>query len=258
MESDSLMIGSPPLPSLALETQVSALIRAKRLRHVAVIMDGNRRWAQQKRLPSLFGHRQGVESLKSLVRYAGEIGLEVLTAYAFSTENWQRGAEEVGYLMALFVEALAAELEQLARNRVRIRFIGDVGAFPADLRRLIETAQAKTAENPGLCLQVAANYGGRQELLQAIRSLGDDIRAGVLTPDAITEETIQARLYTGNLPDPDLLIRTGGESRISNYLLWQCAYTEFYVTDTLWPDFDTAAFNAALNDFARRQRRYGQ
>lgn len=253
------MIASlPHLEPSEAQADVAALIQATSLRHVAVIMDGNRRWAQQKRLPTLFGHRQGVESLKKLVRYAGEIGLSVLTAYAFSTENWRRGAEEVGYLMALFLEALAAELEQLARNNVRIRFIGDIDAFPDDLQRLIRTAEAKTSENSGLCLQIAANYGGRQELLQAIRVLGNDIRTGRLAPDDITEEMVRARLYTGDLPDPDLLIRTGGESRISNYLLWQCAYTEFYVTDTLWPDFDTAAFDAALGAFAHRQRRYGR
>jgi undecaprenyl diphosphate synthase len=233
-------------------------IKSGTLRHVAVIMDGNRRWAKQKHLPSLLGHRQGVESLKNMVRYASDIGLEALTTYAFSTENWQRGAEEVGYLMKLFLEALAAELAQLSRNNVRIQFIGDLSAFPADLYQLIQHAHTETAGNTGLRFQIAANYGGRHELVQAMRRLGSAIAAGELNPAELTEEMIHAHLYTHDLPDPDLLIRTGGETRMSNYLLWQCAYAEFYVTETLWPDFNTQAFEAALASFVQRQRRYGR
>lgn len=236
----------------------SSLIRESKLRHVAIIMDGNRRWAKQKHLPTLMGHKQGVDSLKELVRYSGDIGLEALTVYAFSTENWQRGEEEVGYLMKLFLEALSAELERLHRNNVRIRFIGDLSAFPADLLNLIQTAHATTANNTGLKFQIAANYGGRHELVQVMQTLGRAIQSGELSPDAITEDLIQTHLYTANLPDPDLLIRTGGEYRTSNYLLWQCAYTEFYVTDTLWPDFKLAAFDQAIQTYAQRERRYGQ
>jgi undecaprenyl diphosphate synthase len=246
------------LTSLADPTMVESLIRSGHLRHIALIMDGNRRWASQKHLPALAGHRQGVECLKNLVRQAGELGLEALTVYAFSTENWQRGEEEVGYLMRLFLEALSAELKQLAKNNVRIRFIGDLTALPANLQQLIEKAHQQTESNTGLRFQIAANYGAKQEVLQAVRLLAQDVQEGRLQPSDITEESLQAHFYTIGLPDPDLLIRTGGESRLSNYLLWQCAYAEFYVTETLWPDFDSEAFLQAVEDFAQRQRRYGR
>lgn len=235
-----------------------SLIESARLRHIAIIMDGNRRWAKQRHLPALMGHRQGVECLKKLVRQAGELGLEALTVYAFSTENWQRGEEEVGYLMTLFVEALSAELNHLASNNVQIRFIGDLAALPANLQKLIETSHRETVSNTGLKLQIATNYGARQEIMQAIRSLAQEVQDGKVQPAEITEENLQAKFYTAGLPEPDLLIRTGGESRLSNYLLWQCAYAEFYVTETLWPDFDSDAFLAAVEDFAQRQRRYGR
>jgi undecaprenyl diphosphate synthase len=237
---------------------VESLIGSGRLRHIAIIMDGNRRWAKQKRLPSLMGHRQGVESLKKLVRQADDLGLQALTVYAFSTENWQRTDEEVGYLMGLFVEALSAELEQLAANNVQIRFIGDLQALPEKLQQSIRHSHARTADNTGLKLQIAANYGARQEIMQAIRSLAQDVQDGQRQAADLTEADLQARFYTAGLPEPDLLIRTGGESRLSNYLLWQCAYSEFYVTETLWPDFDSLAFVQALEDFAHRQRRYGR
>jgi undecaprenyl diphosphate synthase len=239
-------------------TPIADLIRQSRLRHVAAIMDGNRRWAKQKHLPTLMGHKQGVDALKAMVRYGGEVGLEALTVYAFSTENWQRSSEEVGYLMRLFLEALAAELEALHANNVRIRFIGDLSAFPAALLDLIQTAHHKTENNTGLKFQIAANYGGRQEIVHAMQELGREIQAGRLQPEAITPEMLQEHLYTSDLPDLDLMIRTGGEHRISNYLLWQCAYAELYVTDTLWPDFSPVAFDAAIREFARRERRYGQ
>jgi undecaprenyl diphosphate synthase len=239
-------------------TDVDTLIRSTGLRHVAIIMDGNRRWAKQKHLPTLVGHQQGVESLKTLVRYCGDVGLAALTVYAFSTENWNRGAEEVGYLMKLFLEALATELDRLHQNNVRIRFIGDLTAFPPALFELIRTAHAKTAANTGLQFQIAANYGGRHELVHVMQTLGKAIQTGALAPEDITEDSIRAHLYTHELPDPDLLIRTGGEYRTSNYLLWQCAYTEFYVTETLWPDFNTEAFDTAVQTFANRERRYGQ
>lgn len=225
---------------------------------MAIIMDGNRRWAKQKLLPTLIGHKQGVDALKQLVRYAGDIGLQALTVYAFSTENWQRSEEEVGYLMKLFLEALAAELDDLHENNVRIRFIGDLTSFSPALYNLIQSAHAKTEHNTGLQFQIAANYGGRQEIINAMKQLGQGIQSGELSPEDITEEAIQTRLYTHGLPDLDLLIRTGGEYRISNYLLWQCAYAEIYVTETLWPDFSPEAFNQAIQEFAHRERRYGQ
>ncbi len=237
---------------------IQTLVQTTGLQHVAVIMDGNRRWAKQKHFPSLLGHKQGVDVLKALVRYCGEVHIGALTVYAFSTENWQRDTEEVGYLMKLFLEALAAELHHLHANNVRIRFIGDLNAFAPALQALIQTAHNKTEANTGLNFQIAANYGGRHELTQAMQTLGQKIQAGTLAPEAITEDLIRAHLYQPTLKDPDLLIRTGGEFRTSNFLLWQCAYTEFYVTPTLWPDFNIAAFNAAIEDFAARQRRFGQ
>lgn len=242
----------------ATHSETPRLLQETGLRHVALIMDGNRRWAKQKHLPTLMGHKQGVDALKALVRYGGEVGLEAMTVYAFSTENWQRGAEEVGYLMKLFLEALAAELEALHQNNVRIRFIGDLSAFSPALQALIGTAHAKTKDNTGLKFQIAANYGGRHELVQAMQQLGAHIQAGQLDPAAITEALIQEHLYTHDLPDVDMLIRTGGEARISNFLLWQSTYAELYFTDTLWPDFSPQAFDAAIAEFARRERRYGQ
>ena len=246
------------MPSSSIATDIPALIRETGLSHVAIIMDGNRRWAKQKLLPTLVGHKQGVDALKKLVRHCGDIGLQALTVYAFSTENWQRSEEEVGYLMKLFLEALATELEDLHQNNVQIRFIGDLSSFSPALCDLIQAAHAKTASNSGLKFQIAANYGGRQEIIHAMRQLGKQIQAGDLTPETITEESITPLLYTNGLPELDLLIRTGGECRISNYLLWQCAYAELYITETLWPDFSPAAFNLAVEEFARRERRYGQ
>lgn len=245
-----------PFPSTT--TDIPSLVQNSQLRHVAIIMDGNRRWAKQKLLPTLIGHKQGVDALKQLVRYAGDIGLQALTVYAFSTENWQRSEEEVGYLMKLFLEALAAELDDLHRNNVCIRFIGDLTSFSPALYNLIQAAHAKTEHNTGLKFQIAANYGGRQEIVNVMKQLGQAIQSGELSPDDITEEAIETHLYTQGLPNLDLLIRTGGDYRISNYLLWQCAYAEIYVTETLWPDFSPQAMNLAVQEFARRERRYGQ
>jgi undecaprenyl diphosphate synthase len=235
-----------------------SLIRECGLKHVAVIMDGNRRWAKERHLPTLLGHKQGVDALKTLVRYASDVGLEALTVYAFSTENWNRGQEEVGYLMKLFLDALAAELDAMHANNVRIRFIGDLAVLPKELLALIDTAHAKTEANTGLKFQIATNYGGRQEIVQALQALGQEIQSGLLTPDALTEADIERHLYTRGLPALDMLIRTGGEYRISNYLLWQCAYAELYTTETLWPAFSPSAFDAAIQEFAHRERRYGR
>ncbi|HEY9746221.1 MAG TPA: polyprenyl diphosphate synthase [Oculatellaceae cyanobacterium] len=243
---------------LSAQAETAQLIRECKLRHVACIMDGNRRWAKKRFLPTLMGHRQGLEALKALVRYVGDAGLEALTVYAFSTENWQRSEEEVGYLLKLFLEALAAELDELHRNNVRIRFIGDLSLFPPALSDLMQTAQDKTADNSGLKLQVAVNYGARREIVQAAQRLAQDVQAGRLKPEDITDSLLEAYLYTAGLPELDLLIRTGGDSRVSNYLLWQAAYAELYFTETLWPDFSSACFDAAVQEFARRERRYGQ
>jgi undecaprenyl diphosphate synthase len=239
-------------------TQFSDLLKSCGLKHAAIIMDGNRRWAKQRLLPTLMGHKKGVDALRTLVRFGSDHGLQALTVFAFSTENWQRSTEEVGYLIGLFVEALSLELAELHRNNVQIRFIGDTSVFPQNLYNLIQSAHAKTANNTGLKFQIAANYGGRQEITRVMRELGHEIQAGKLPPEAINEALIQSRLYTQGLPDLDLLIRTGGDSRISNFLLWQSAYAEFYVTETLWPDFSPQAFEQAVAGFAQRERRYGQ
>ncbi len=244
-------------PETVTRSEMKQLVQEANLRHVAFIMDGNRRWAQDKHLPKVMGHHLGVETLKSLVRYAGEIGLEAMTVYAFSTENWNRDVEEVGALMQLFLQALSKELDALHANQVRLRFIGDLTPLPADLRRLMEQAMAKTAANTGLKFQVATNYGSRAELVQAARNLAQAVQAGELTLDEITEERFANQLYTAGLPDPDLLVRTGGESRWSNYLLWQCAYAEFYVTPLMWPEFSVTEMNRAIWEFVQRERRFG-
>lgn len=235
------------------ETKLEALP----LEHVAVIMDGNRRWAAERALPGAAGHKAGVKSLKRLVRYLGERGLKFLTVYAFSSENWQRKEEEVKYLLKLFTDVLNDEFQELAENRVRLRFIGDLARMPEKLRLSMEESMDKTCENKGLNLQVAINYGSRLELSQAARRIALDVKEGRLQPEDVDEELISRYLYTDSVPDPELLIRTGGEMRLSNYLLWQCAYTEFYVTSVLWPDFSPEEFELAISEFKHRNRRYG-
>jgi undecaprenyl diphosphate synthase len=220
-------------------------------------MDGNRRWADRRGMPRLLGHREGVKALKRLVKHVSRRGLEYLTVYAFSSENWQRGREEVDYLLQLFNEVLKTELDELAKAGARLRFIGDIAGMPPELQSGLKNAELKTVNNNGLKLQVALNYGSRLELTQAVRQLAAQVQRGRLQPEEITAEMIDASLYTAGIPDPDLMIRTGGEMRLSNYLLWQCAYTELYVTDVLWPEFTAAHFDAAVKDFAGRERRYG-
>jgi undecaprenyl diphosphate synthase len=220
-------------------------------RHVAVIMDGNGRWARQRRQPRAAGHRAGVRAARAAVRACRERGVEVLTLFAFSQENWERPAIEVGLLMELFVRTLGREVDALHRNDVRIRFIGDHARFPPRLRELMRQAQARTAGNGGLLLVVAAGYGGQWDIAQAAQAL---CAAGL----PITAAGLEARLATAGLPHPDLLIRTGGERRISNFLIWQLAYAELYFSDTLWPDFDAAEIDAALAWYGGRQRRFGR
>ena len=227
-------------------------------RHVAIIMDGNGRWAESRGQPRFAGHRAGVETVRRAVEMCVELGIEVLTLFAFSSENWRRPANEVGLLMDLFIMALNREVKRLKRNDVRLRIIGDRSAFPEKLQARISAAEETTAECGGLTLQVAANYGGRWDMTCAARSIAEQARSGQLEPSAITEETISSALSTAGLPDPDLFIRTGGEQRLSNFLLWQSAYAEIYFTDRLWPDFDNKAFRQALESFAGRQRRFGR
>ncbi len=227
-------------------------------RHVAVIMDGNGRWAKQRAMPRIMGHRRGVDALKRLLRCCDDWGIGALTAYAFSTENWGRPQEEVEFLMTLFERVLRQELRELVEENVRIRFVGDLAALPLSLQRQIDQAQAATAANTGICFTVATNYGGRHEILTAARALARRVQAGELQPEDIDENLFEQSLFTQGLQDPDLLIRTSGEMRISNFLLWQLAYAEIYVTETFWPDFDIPAFHRALQDFQGRHRRFGK
>ncbi len=225
--------------------------------HVALIMDGNGRWARQRGLPRVMGHRAGVETLKRTLRLCSDWGIEALTCYAFSTENWSRPGEEVAFLMTLFERVLARELEGLMKEQVRIRFLGDLEQLPAGLQNLIADATARTAANSGIHFNVCTNYGGRRELVQAARRLAERAAAGQLDPAAIDEGLFAAELQTAGEGDPDLLIRTSGERRLSNFLLWQLAYAELHITDVLWPDFDEAALLTALLDYQGRQRRFG-
>lgn len=227
-------------------------------RHVAIIMDGNGRWAKQRGFPRIAGHKAGVSSLREIVRICASRQITALTVYAFSSENWRRPGTEVSRLMELFMTSLKREVDELNRNNIRLRFIGDLSVFPAKLQALMEKARKLTEKNTGLQFVVAINYGGRWDIAQACRRLAEGIITGGLTVADIDESRISACLSLPDLPDPDLFIRTGGEMRISNYLLWQLAYTELYFTDCLWPDFDAREFAQALAWYAGRERRFGR
>ncbi len=227
------------------------------LRHLAIIMDGNGRWAQARRLPRIAGHRAGVEAVRRIVEAAPDVGIEVLTLYAFSSENWKRPAEEVADLMGLLRHYIQSEINDLHKNGVRLDFIGNWRGLKPDLVTMLEAARIKTAGNRRLTLIMALNYGGQDEMTRAVQSLARDVAAGTLDPDAITVETMAARLDTAGLPSPDLVLRTSGEMRLSNFLLWQSAYAEFVATDTLWPDFNAAALAEAVAKFSTRERRFG-
>lgn len=221
-------------------------------------MDGNGRWARRRHLPRFAGHRAGLESVRRTVKACLSRGIEVLTLFAFSSENWRRPKEEVGLLMNLFMTALDKEVKRLHENGVRLRVIGDLAAFAPELQERIAAAHARTADNTALTLNVAANYGGRWDITGAARQLAEAVAAGELTPDAITPEALESHMALHGQPEPDLFIRTGGEQRISNFLLWHLAYTELHFTSLLWPEFDEAAFDQALESFGRRQRRFGR
>ena len=227
-------------------------------RHVAVIMDGNGRWARARGLPRVAGHKKGVDSVRSLVSDCGRKGIAHLTLFAFSSENWRRPPDEVSWLMALFVSLLEREVKSLHRNKVRLRVIGDLKAFEPKLQDLIQGAEALTSQNQGLNLTIAANYGGRWDLLQAMQAMLASKPHLALHPQHIGEADLSAFLTMADAPEPDLFIRTGGEQRISNFLLWHLAYTELYFTDTLWPDFDEEAFACALHSYRARERRFGR
>jgi undecaprenyl diphosphate synthase len=226
-------------------------------RHVAIIMDGNGRWAKARRLPRAAGHRRGVEAVRRIVRKAGELGIEVLTLYAFSSENWRRPVEEVSDLMGLLRHFIRADLNEIAEAGVRIRVIGDYRAFQDDVVKLIDGAIERTVGNTGMTLVIALNYGSHNEIARAAQALAERARGGEIEPAAITADAIAAELDTADIPPVDLLIRTSGERRLSNFLLWQAAYAELLFVDTLWPDFGEAELVQALDDFARRERRFG-
>ena len=223
-------------------------------RHVAVIMDGNGRWARSRMLPRIAGHRRGLEAVRATLQNCADRGIEFLTLFAFSSENWRRPAEEVALLMQLFQVALSSEVERMHRNGVRLKVVGDVQRFDPKIRALIEQGERLTADNRRLTLTIAANYGGRWDILQALSRLA---ASGAL-PAQITEEKLAPHLAMSYAPEPDLFIRTGGEQRISNFLLWQLAYSELYFTETLWPDFDAAALDQAIASYRNRERRFGR
>ena len=226
--------------------------------HVAIIMDGNGRWAEKRKLPRVAGHRAGVEAVREIVRICGELQLEALTVFAFSSENWKRPKKEVGLLMELFLTALQKEIKKLHESGVRVKVVGDTSAFQEKLQRSISNSETLTAENKGLKLNIAANYGGRWDLAQATRKIAEQVQSGNISPDSITEDTLDDYLCFAGISDPDLFIRTGGETRISNFMNWQLSYTELYFTDVLWPDFNGHELYKSFQSYSSRQRRFGQ
>ncbi len=237
------MSASPPAPRIP--------------RHLAVIMDGNGRWAERRRRPRAIGHRAGARAVNICIDFCLDAGIEALTLFAFSSENWGRPEDEVGALMKLFLNALEREVDELDRRGVRVRFVGERERFNEAIRARMEAAETQTAGNSRLHLNIAASYGGRWDIANAARSLAADVAAGRLRAEDIDEAAISARVALADLPAPDLFIRTGGDTRVSNFLLWQLAYTELWFTETLWPDMDAATLQRALDDYAARERRFG-
>ena len=234
------------------------IVPEKLPRHIAIIMDGNGRWAKMHGKPRIFGHRHGVKTVREITEAAAELGVEFLTVYAFSTENWSRPKIEVNALMRLLVETMHKEINALNKNNIRLMAIGDLAKLPAQTHVALQEGIAKTRDNGRMTLVLALNYSGRWDLTQAMRDLGQKVKAGILDPDAITEQTVQQALKTHFMPDPELLIRTSGETRISNFLLWQSAYTELYFSPVFWPDFRKDHFYQALIDYQNRERRFGK
>jgi len=227
-------------------------------KHIAIIMDGNGRWAKGKTMPRVAGHRAGVESVRKMVKACRESGVQVLTLFAFSSENWRRPKKEVSLLMDLFMTVLKSEAKKLNKNNVQLRVIGDTSAFSEKLQERIKSATALTKDNDGLVLNIAANYGGRWDITNAARLIAEKAKSGEIDSASISDETMEAHMSFVDLPEPDLFIRTGGDERISNFLLWHLAYTELYFTDILWPDFDEAQLQKAMDQFSSRERRFGQ
>ena len=235
-------------------SEISQIVKKTNLQHIAIIMDGNRRWAKEHNLPSAMGHKKGVEALKETLRACNDFGIKYLTVYAFSTENWKRSKEEVNFLMELLAITLTNELAEMHSEGVVISFIGDTTKLSPKLQKILSNSVETTKNNTGVHLQIAFNYGARDEILHAVKNI---VSKG-LKPEEITENVISENLYTKNIPDPDLLIRTGGEMRISNYLLWQIAYSEILVVDEFWPEFGQKSLAGAVEEFDKRQRRFGK
>jgi undecaprenyl diphosphate synthase len=249
------MNGEPNLSALPLSSPGSTPAHVPT--HVAIIMDGNGRWAARRGLPRAEGHRRGVEAIRRAVRSATELGIRYLTVYSFSSENWRRPAQEVADLMGLLKRFVRHDLADLHKANVRVRIIGEREGLSPDILALLEESESLTRDNTGLTLVVAFNYGGRQEIVRAVRALAEQARAGTLDPAKIDVEAVEAALDTHGIPDPDLVIRTSGEQRVSNFLTWQTAYSEFVFLPDFWPDFDHATFRAAVDEYGRRERRFG-
>lgn len=234
--------------------EIKNIIKDTNLKHIAIIMDGNRRWAKEKNLPSAMGHKKGVDSLKNILRACNDFSIKYLTVYAFSTENWNRKKEEVEFLMNLVAVTLTNELAEMHKENVQIHFIGDLTKLSGKLQKILANAVETTKHNTGVVLQIALNYGSRDEIVHAVQKI---VESGVKS-DEIDEQLISENLYTAGVPDPDILIRTGGEQRISNYLLWQIAYSEIIIRSEFWPDFDKNSLKDSILEFGKRQRRYGK
>lgn len=243
---------------IAEKNEIKTIVEKTNLQHIAIIMDGNRRWAKNHMLPSAVGHQKGVESLKSTMRSFDKFGIKYLTVYAFSTENWNRKKEEVDFLMNLLAKTLTDELDEMHKENVKIKFVGNIEKLSSKLIEILKNAENKTKNNTGVNLQIAFNYGARDEIVNAVKKIAQKALDGEIKIEEIDEKLVSKNLYTAKIPDPDLLIRTGGEKRISNYLLWQIAYSEVYVTEKFWPEFDENALTEAILEFEKRNRRYGK
>ena len=237
---------------------IKKIVSETDLKHVAIIMDGNRRWAKERHLPSAVGHQKGVEALKKTLRACSDFGIKYLTVYAFSTENWNRKPEEVEFLMGLLAKTLGKELDEMHKEHVKIKFLGDISRLSATLKEILYNAEEKTKDNTGVNLQIAFNYGSRLEMLSAIKNICKKVKNDELLIDDIDETLISDCLYTSNVPEPDLLIRTGGEYRVSNFLLWQIAYSELLIFDEYWPEFGAEMLKKSVCEFEKRNRRYGK
>lgn len=239
-------------------TDMQKIVADTKLQHIAIIMDGNRRWAKSKFLPSAAGHKKGVDALRTTLKSCINFGISYLTVYAFSTENWNRDKDEVEFLMSLLAKTIVAEIPEFQKNKVRVRFIGDIKSLNQNLKNILKDCEEQTKNNKVMNLQIAFNYGSKSEITNAVKEICTKVLNKEISIEEITENTISENLYTAGIPNPDLLIRTGGEKRISNYLLWQSAYSEIYVTDTFWPDFDKKELEKAILEFRARNRRFGK